>query len=430
MSIYPTVRPSLTLDFQKGKQLDPRISFSRSSTATYVEGGVVKYADEHQARFEDEGLLIEEARTNLLPESGNLNDQAYWHTSTNPGGINQAVNYGWMVATSNTTEIASPDGTNNAVKLSGLTTSTNDKNYQVYTIPVNATIPLLMNTVYSYTVWINDPDSLFNGVDNVFELMHGSNFSNTTPTATFDLANNTVTFAGDISSEPSGKVEDYPNGWKKLTASFANTASDGFPKYRLRELSPNTGTVTQFSANGERFYAFGFQIEEGSFPSSYIPTAGATATRAADLCSITGDNFSSWYNQGAGTVLSIADRNGGNLSSLVWHFRDGGRKEHNANGGNFQFYDVGYTSGNKYGDNYTPNKQFKGIYAFETNNAVSAIEGVVAIDSESTTYTPTVHSNLSFGSNNTVNTFLNGHIARFVCYPERLPNEQLEALTS
>ena len=304
MSIYPTVRPSLTLDFQKSKQLDPRISFSRSSSATYVEGGVVKYADEHQARFEDEGLLIEESRTNLLPESGNLNDQAYWHTSTNPGGINQAANYGWFVATSNTTEIVSPDGTNNAVKLSGLTTSTNDKNYQVYTVPKVSTISMSMNTVYSYTVWINDPDSIFDGVNNVFVLMHGGLYSNTNPRATFDLANNTVTFGGDISSDPTGRVEVYPNGWKKLTASFANTVSDGTPRYYLQELSPNTGTVTQFSANGEKFYAFGFQIEEGFFPSSYIPTSGSTVTRAADTARITGTNFSSWYNQSEGTIYA------------------------------------------------------------------------------------------------------------------------------
>ena len=103
MSNYPTVRPSLTLDFQKSKQLDPRISFSRSSTATYVEGGVVKTADEHQARFEEEGLLIEESRTNLQPYSQEF-DNAAWSK------VGSSI-------TANS--VAAPDGTMTADTLTG-----------------------------------------------------------------------------------------------------------------------------------------------------------------------------------------------------------------------------------------------------------------------------------------------------------------------
>ena len=45
------------------------------------------------------------------------------------------------------------------------------------------------------------------------------------------------------------------------------------------------------------------QLEAGAFPSSYIPTTSATVTRAADVASITGSNFS-FYNQTEGTVFS------------------------------------------------------------------------------------------------------------------------------
>ena len=41
-----------------------------------------------------------------------------------------------------------------------------------------------------------------------------------------------------------------------------------------------------------------------SFASSYIPTTTATVTRAADVASITGSNFSSWYNQNSGTIYA------------------------------------------------------------------------------------------------------------------------------
>ena len=49
------------------------------------------------------------------------------------------------------------------------------------------------------------------------------------------------------------------------------------------------------------------QMEQGAFPTSYIPTSGSTVTRSSDIATITGTNFSSWYNQTEGTFYAEAD---------------------------------------------------------------------------------------------------------------------------
>ena len=74
---YPTIEPSLKLDFANARALDPRITFTRASVATYVgKDGLIKTAGVNEPRFDHDratgeslGLLIEEQRTNY--QSGN-----------------------------------------------------------------------------------------------------------------------------------------------------------------------------------------------------------------------------------------------------------------------------------------------------------------------------------------------------------------------
>jgi hypothetical protein len=57
---------------------------------------------------------------------------------------------------------------------------------------------------------------------------------------------------------------------------------------------------------------WGAQLEALAFPTSYIATTSAQVTRGADSASMTGTNFSSWYNQGQGTMFAdftISSRN-------------------------------------------------------------------------------------------------------------------------
>jgi hypothetical protein len=63
--------------------------------------------------------------------------------------------------------------------------------------------------------------------------------------------------------------------------------------------------VTSYTGNGTSgVYIWGAQLEALAFPTSYIPTTSAQVTRASDNASMTGTNFSSWYNNAQGTLYS------------------------------------------------------------------------------------------------------------------------------
>jgi hypothetical protein len=76
--------PTLELDFQNGLGLDPRISFTRASSGTYFDvTGTMQTAASNVPRIGYDpvshlirGLLIEEARTNLLLNSATLATQS------------------------------------------------------------------------------------------------------------------------------------------------------------------------------------------------------------------------------------------------------------------------------------------------------------------------------------------------------------------
>lgn len=50
---FPNQRPTITLDFQKSKSLDPRISFERASTGTFTDkNDNIKTAKSGSPRFD------------------------------------------------------------------------------------------------------------------------------------------------------------------------------------------------------------------------------------------------------------------------------------------------------------------------------------------------------------------------------------------
>ena len=48
---YPTIKPSLNLDFVSSRQLDPRITFARNCSASYYDGKTTAKAEENLLKY-------------------------------------------------------------------------------------------------------------------------------------------------------------------------------------------------------------------------------------------------------------------------------------------------------------------------------------------------------------------------------------------
>jgi hypothetical protein len=106
--------------------------------------------------------------------------------------------------------------------------------------------------------------------------------------AIFQFSNTTLTtsVAGSDFTVTSSKVENYGNGWYRLSVVYNTDAAA-----TITTLFSPRGTSGQIDASDTSTSAFvylwGCQVEEGASLTSYIKTGSGTATRNADVCSIT-----------------------------------------------------------------------------------------------------------------------------------------------
>ena len=269
---YPTIRPELTLDFANSRQLDPRITFSRSSSATYLnpDTGLITLASDHEARFEAGGLLIEESRTNHCLYSGV--DPTNWAQN---GTSSLAVS-----------SVPAPDGGT----CYDLTTDTGGPNSVRQQSNTSAPVGTSVLSVFA-----RFPNAGFTSLAiRNFSAGGGANYY-------ADYRPATDSWHGEVACTglPS---EDLGNGWKRLTVVSTVTSSNGNNWVNIGG-GANSPAFTQQTCQ-----IWGAQLEEGGFQSSYIPTSGSSVTRSQDIARITGDNFSSWYNTSEGTMfVSMSD---------------------------------------------------------------------------------------------------------------------------
>ena len=170
-----------------------------------------------------------------------------------------------------------------------------------------------------------------------------------------------------------------------------------------------------------------------SFATSYIPTVASTVTRAADTASMTGTNFSSWYNQSQGSLYVEIDTINNYVGSTVFRISDGSgnnRIELGSYTGNASRYLMVTSGANPFISVFgTPVAQVKLAVTFIVGNYLQAFNGTYTTASTSILPLPLVNK-LDIGNELTSNSWLSGHIKKISYYPVALSSSNLVALTS
>jgi len=411
---FPSSRPSLSLNFARSKKLDPRITFTRTSSATYVgEDGLIKIAPANAARFDHDpitgeslGLLIEEQRTNLLLRSEEF-DNAYWSKA------NSSIN-------SNTNLFVAPDGSFTADKL-----IENDLN--TFHLCQRLDIPFTNAVTYTATVFAKSAER------NILQIAFGSAAFGLENYVNFNLTSGTIELKG---TDLTASISSFGNGWYRCSATATATATVNSLLGFLMQPNNNSGRFFSYQGDGTSgLFLWGAQLEVGAFPTSYIPTTASTVTRTADNASMTGTNFSSWYRQDEGTVLVnlqssapstntrlVASISDGTTSNWILIGKGSGYQATGEIYLNLETQMLVGSSGNSILNN--PNKI---ILAYKTNDGALALNGAL-IGTDNSISLPTA-SQLNIGDRATGNRHINGHISQLTYYPSRLTNTQIQTLT-
>jgi len=249
----------------KTVNFEDTITFTRNSTASYRDkDGVLQTAAIDEPRLDHDpvtgeplGLMVEEQRTNLIEES------QQWNTFTASDGTS--------MVSEETTDLAPIESLTNVARVE----KNNTGAWFVYISQGG----LVNGNVYTFSFFIKP-------LENV-----ASFGSETSASGRFrfryDIATGVISVGVNAIN---ASVTALKNGWYRCATTASVTSTSDILSIIV---TPND---TGLSGS---FLLIGYQLEAGAFPTSYIPTSGSSATRAADVVDV---GYSTWH-ETSGTYL-------------------------------------------------------------------------------------------------------------------------------
>jgi len=374
-----------------GEQIEEGLTPTDYIPTTSTISGAARF-DHDPVTGESLGLLIEEARTNLVTYSEQL-DQ-------------------WVIGSNSTVTAnaaTAPDGTNTADRVefppqSGTFISSNTF--------------MQSGTTYTASVYVK---AVTPGTNHKFTLSFGGQGS---PNATSRL-----TATGE---------------WQRFTATITPTLSSG-----------NKPFIINNEGDGFRsdIYVWGVQVEEASSATSYIPTTSSQVTRAADFVEIdgfislvtqnsdqlitqSGDSltgvglgFGDFYNSSEGTMFVDAGTSTNTGSFDIFEYSNGTvsvRHTVRYDAGNTR---VSFTGSVPVSQQHVNLSSPASIKAAATQSLGFAVNGVLT--GNAGTSNSGTKTQLAIGYRaSTGGQFINGHIKRLSYFPTGLTDATLQSITS
>jgi hypothetical protein len=358
-------------------------TFTRASVGTYFDSaGTLQTSSSNAPRFDYDpithaanGILIEESRTNILPYSNNFST---WTKAT---------------GTSSTQNVAGPDGVANSAWTAIISNSGPGLYYDLSTTYLGTTATL--------SIWLRSSS----GTQTVY--VHRGNTS--TP-----------------------KLLTVGSSWQRYSATLSNTTNRDYFELRTNGNGSGTGGLSTATLQ-----IYGAQFEIGSFPTSYIPTTGATVTRAADTLNLP---IGSWFNYTKGTAFAkyIDPVTAAPANRGLWAFSNGttsyrieqfivNASNNIANriyNGSTEFAATTSTQGNVGAVN-----KLGMAWLVGTNTAYGSLNGAIGPIGSPTSLPTTLTNGLNIGRDSSNSTFLNGNIQSIKYYPANITNTQLQLMT-
>jgi len=364
-------------------------------------------------------LLLEPSRTNKLPYSLDYDNNTYYQKSNSTATSESGI---------------SPDGANTAYELKDTDDTGNTSHYIEQASGYRAVIDY--DAIKTASVFVKSGTKkqvqirLANGTGSFSYIM-----------GNFDLETETIlTGASANASDISYDLQNYGNGWYRCIVSGSwdsSNVTQSILQVFTADLSlTSLPNMHNYQGDGTgTLFVWGQMIEEGSYPTSYIPTSGSTEQRQADICN--GSGNSETFNDSEGVLFAEIAFTKEPVSGFVT-ISDGTDDER------ITIYRVGSVYPNKIlgqvrqgnvarvsfsFDTNSTDVQNKIALKYKANDSALWVNGVEVATDTSNTLIPINLRNLEFSEGDGGNPFY-GKVKELTVINEALTDEQLQLLTT